>query len=77
MHFVMQDPHGELKHKNVLIIRKSVKQVSEEFELQENEITTYLTKAKEILYSHRQKRPKPHRDDKILTSWNGEMDRQM
>ena len=31
-----------------------------------------LARCRERLYAERQKRPKPHRDDKILTAWNGQ-----
>jgi len=32
-----------------------------------------LEKCRKILYAVRQKRPKPHLDTKILSSWNGKI----
>lgn len=37
-------------------------------------VRTELTKARYILYEARLKRPKPHLDNKIITSWNGNND---
>ena len=37
------------------------------------ELETRLAEARERLYEHREKRPKPFKDDKILTAWNGLM----
>jgi len=56
---VAQDPHGEFAGKNIL----AGDPISDD-ELQH---------AKRILLEARAKRPKPHRDDKILTSWNALM----
>ena len=66
-----QDPHGELKGQNVLIVRKSVKDAADKFGLEEEKVRQLLSQSRVILFQQRQNRPKPHRDDKILTSWNG------
>ncbi|XP_022091414.1 spermatogenesis-associated protein 20-like [Acanthaster planci] len=68
-----QDPHGELKQKNVLIVRRSVAVTANSFNLDEASTERALSKARGILYDERLKRPKPHLDDKVLTSWNGLM----
>ncbi|XP_047490222.1 spermatogenesis-associated protein 20-like isoform X2 [Penaeus chinensis] len=68
-----QDPHDELKNQNVLIEHSSIEETGEEFGLSEEECKAALTKSCQILYDIRQKRPKPHLDDKMLTSWNGMM----
>ncbi|XP_038064330.1 spermatogenesis-associated protein 20-like [Patiria miniata] len=68
-----QDPHGELKQKNVLIVRGSLAITANSFNLDEALTERALSKAREILYNERLKRPKPHLDDKVLTSWNGLM----
>lgn len=56
---VEEDPHWAFAGKNIL----AGDPVSDD----------ELRHAKEILLEARAKRPKPHRDDKILTSWNGLM----
>ncbi|XP_042214315.1 spermatogenesis-associated protein 20-like isoform X1 [Homarus americanus] len=68
-----QDPHDELKNQNVLIEHGTVEETSQEFDLSQEECEAALAKAREILYNARQKRPRPHLDDKMLTSWNGMM----
>lgn len=68
-----QDPHRELKQQNVLIVRGSIKDTAEKFGLKEVQVRQLLAQCRDVLYQQRQSRPKPHRDDKILTSWNGEL----
>ena len=68
-----QDPHGELKCQNVLIVRRSVKDAAEKFGLEEEQVRQLLAQSRAVLFQQRQKRPKPHRDDKILTAWNGKL----
>ena len=67
-----QDPHGELTGQNVLIVRGSLEKTAEEFKMEAFQTKELLSQCREALYTERQKRPKPHRDDKILTAWNGE-----
>ena len=67
----LQDPHGELKGQNVLIVRGSLEDTAQHFSLGVEETRELLGKCRGVLFAERQKRPKPHRDDKILTAWNG------
>lgn len=55
---VRQDPTGEFRGKNLLALR--------EREGMEEAV-------REILFEARAKRPRPHRDDKVLADWNGLM----
>ena len=68
-----QDPHGELTKKNVLIVRGNVEETAKHFELEVDSTKEALSKACEILFEERLKRPKPHLDTKMVTSWNGRM----
>ncbi|MDX2129155.1 MAG: thioredoxin domain-containing protein [Chloroherpetonaceae bacterium] len=67
------DPHNEFVLKNILIRRVSDEEAAKRFSLTIDEIKSILLHSIERLYSERLKRPKPHLDDKILTSWNGLM----
>ena len=67
------DPHGELKGKNTLIRRLSNADAATRFAIGEAELESRLYRCMNKLLEVRSKRPKPHRDDKILTSWNGLM----
>lgn len=58
------DPHGELVGKNTLIRKTKLKDSKE---------IRQINKAIEILFNHRESRPHPHLDDKIITAWNGLM----
>ena len=66
-----QDPHKKLLGKNVLIVCGSLEKTAEHFKMAEEEVGRLLTGARETLFREWLSRPKPHRDNKILT-WNGE-----
>ncbi|KAK0394381.1 hypothetical protein QR680_000710 [Steinernema hermaphroditum] len=67
------DPHDELKNQNILIMKKTHQRYAAELDVTEDELSQAIEKAKTILREERAKRPKPHRDEKILTSWNALM----
>ncbi|PNF43606.1 Spermatogenesis-associated protein 20 [Cryptotermes secundus] len=69
----LQDPHNELKNQNVLIATGTEEQTGEKLELDVATVQAALKEGREILYEARQKRPRPHLDDKMLTAWNGLM----
>jgi uncharacterized protein len=66
---VENDPHGEFTGKNILYQAEI-----HEARIHETQpADTNLEEARRILLEARGKRPRPHLDDKILTSWNGLM----
>ncbi|XP_014285586.1 spermatogenesis-associated protein 20 [Halyomorpha halys] len=67
------DPHGELKGQNVLAVFHSERDTCDKFDLSLPDLHKELEIGKKILFEERQKRPKPHLDNKIITSWNGLM----
>ncbi|KAI9486083.1 MAG: spermatogenesis-associated protein 20 [Benjaminiella poitrasii] len=69
-----QDPHKELSHKNVLYKSKSIEETAKITGMTPTEVQTILDASKSKLWAYRSKaRPKPHRDEKIITSWNSLM----
>lgn len=68
---LLQDPHDELKNQNVLIALRSEEETAEKLKLDVETVKAALKEGREILYEARQKRPRPHLDDKMLTAWNG------
>ncbi|MEK9136554.1 MAG: thioredoxin domain-containing protein, partial [Bacteroidota bacterium] len=67
------DPQHEFTRKNILYIARSLEQTARSFNRPEKEIAEVLSRSKQRLFAARSNRPRPHLDDKILTSWNGLM----
>ncbi|KAJ8399762.1 hypothetical protein AAFF_G00408670 [Aldrovandia affinis] len=68
-----QDPHGELQGQNMLIVRYSVGLTAARFGLSVDMVEEVLAAGRERLAQVRKGRPPPHRDTKMLASWNGLM----
>jgi len=67
------DPHGEFINKNILIQRHSIAETAKHFALTAESAEAILLSARKALLTARAKKPRPHRDDKTVTSWNGLM----
>ena len=65
------DPHGELAGQNTLFRALTDEALAAKSGLTESEIRAHLAAARAILSDARNRRPPPHRDDKIVTAWNG------
>lgn len=65
------DPHGELENQNTLFRATPDRFLAEMFDCPEEEIHERLAECRETLLVASSKRPAPHRDDKIVTAWNG------
>jgi len=65
------DPHHELDGRNTLFRAKSDVELAAMFDCTAAEIRGRLAAARELLLDRRALRPPPHRDDKIVTAWNG------
>ncbi len=67
------DPHNVFENKNILYNARSLSETANKFEISTDEAHKIIEESKKVLFTAREKRPRPHLDDKILTSWNGLM----
>lgn len=65
------DPHGELAGRNTLYQAATPDDLAARFGLTVQKIRDRLRAASAQLLAIRANRPPPHRDDKIVTAWNG------
>jgi len=67
------DPHGELAGTNTLIRRLTDAEAATQFKLSTAQVAERLRSARSKLLEVRNRRKRPHLDDKIITAWNGLM----
>jgi uncharacterized protein len=67
------DPKGAFKGRNVLHQMKSIREVASEVGLPADGLAERLEAILSSLRERREVRPRPHRDEKIVTAWNGLM----
>src|SRR5437667_7905768 len=67
------DPQDEFRGKNILIERHTIAETAKHFKKSEDEARQSLARSRERLVSIRNRRPRPHLDDKIIAAWNGLM----
>ncbi len=67
------DPQREFVGQNLLYVARSVDDLARDFHRPVPEIVDRLNRARIQLFEARLKRPRPQRDDKVLTAWNGLM----
>jgi uncharacterized protein YyaL (SSP411 family) len=67
------DPQGEFTGRNLLYVAEPVEDVAVRTSVPVEQVIATLGRARQVLFDARTKRPRPHLDDKILTSWNGLM----
>ena len=67
------DPQGEFEGKNILYQPQNFTETAKHFGKSELDVDESMRYRRATLLELRQKRPRPHRDDKIITAWNGLM----
>lgn len=65
------DPHGELVGKNMLHATTPLSATASKLGMSEEEVRSLWNEARDLLLARREQRPRPMRDDKIITAWNG------
>ncbi|MDZ7309179.1 MAG: thioredoxin domain-containing protein, partial [candidate division KSB1 bacterium] len=69
----ISDPHGEFRDRNVLYAARTPAEAAAHFALPETAINEIRARGRAQLFAARLQRPRPLRDDKIITAWNGLM----
>jgi uncharacterized protein YyaL (SSP411 family) len=64
---------GNFEGKNILHVEQDAQTVADEAQVSLETLQASLKRSREMLFELREKRVKPGRDEKILTSWNGLM----
>ncbi len=67
------DPQQEFVGKNLLYVAQSIAELADEFGYTPDQTLDALNGARLRMFQARIQRPRPHLDDKVLTSWNGLM----
>ena len=67
------DPHKEFTGKNILAQRHSIVDTAAQLGLDVTIASDRLIEGLALLRQFRERRPRPHRDEKIITAWNGLM----
>jgi uncharacterized protein len=67
------DPHRELAEQNILFLQNDCEMVAKLTARSEEEVWQLVSSARQKLKAIRDRRPRPHLDDKIVTAWNGLM----
>lgn len=62
---------GNFEGKNILYLSRPLPAVAEELAMTVEDLESRFKDARDRLFAARESRPKPARDDKVLTSWNG------
>jgi uncharacterized protein YyaL (SSP411 family) len=69
----LADPMGEFEGQNIPYVARSIEDVAAWSGTSGEVVTNALARARRVLFEARASRPRPRRDDKILTAWNGLM----
>jgi uncharacterized protein YyaL (SSP411 family) len=67
----LEDPHGFFAGKNILHMEHSIGETAEKFGMERAEAEKSLEASKARLRAARPERSTLHRDDKVITAWNG------
>jgi len=68
-----EDPHQEFTGRNILYVARSIDELARDAGTGADAVVEIVNRARTKLFETRLNRPRPHRDDKILTAWNGLM----
>jgi uncharacterized protein YyaL (SSP411 family) len=67
------DPHNEFTGRNLLYTARGISDIAQATGRSPEDVAAALTRARATLFDARERRPRPHLDDKVLAGWNGLM----
>jgi uncharacterized protein YyaL (SSP411 family) len=67
------DPQQEFTGKNLLYVARSIEEIAGDTGKSAADVIQVLDRSRVKMFEVRLERPRPHRDDKVLTAWNGLM----
>jgi hypothetical protein len=67
----LEEATGRETGRNILYFEKTIAELAPDFQMSEERLRALLDKSRQKLFRVREKRVHPHKDDKILTDWNG------
>ena len=67
------DPQQEFTGKNLLYVARSIDDIAQQTGTSAAAVADSVNRARRRMFQVRLERPRPHRDDKVLTAWNGLM----
>ncbi len=69
----IEEATGRSTGKNILFLNRTMENEAKRLGLSSDDLAQILDRSREKLFEHRQKRTRPHLDDKVLTDLNGLM----
>jgi uncharacterized protein YyaL (SSP411 family) len=69
----LSDPQGEFTNQNIPYIAQSIEEIAARTGRSADDVMAVLANARQVMFETRSRRPRPHRDDKVITAWNGLM----
>ncbi len=69
----LEDPAQEFTGRNIFYLTKPLDQLAKILAIAPDELADLLRNSRQKLLARREKRTRPHLDDKIITAWNGLM----
>lgn len=69
----IDESKGMMPGTNILHLKKSYKELADDLNLDKDSFAEKMETIRKKIFNYREKRIHPHKDDKILTDWNGLM----